>query len=113
MTEKVETGGIVRGLFAGSFSEDLLSPYPRMSSDERENVELLLDAFRKFAEKEIDARRIDEEGIIPDSVKDGLAEMGVMGVTIPEEYGGFGWSTSAYCRMMEEVTQYDGSVATH
>lgn len=113
MTEKVETGGLVRGLFAGSFSEDLLAPFPKMAEDERENVDLLLDSFRKFAEKEIDARRIDEEGSIPESVKQGLAELGVMGVTIPEAYGGFGWSTSAYCRMMEEVTQYDGSVGTH
>ena len=45
---------------------------------------------------------IDEEGKIPESVKDGLAELGVMGVTIPEEHGGFGWSATAYCRMMEE-----------
>jgi len=112
MTETVETGGIVRGLFAGTFDEDLVHPFPKMSAEEKENVDLLLDSFRKFAEKEIDARKIDEEGFIPDSVKHGLAELGVMGVTIPEEYGGFGWSATAYCRMMEEVCHYDASIAT-
>ena len=113
MTQTTETAGIIRGLFAGSFSEDLLSPFPKMGDEERENVELLFDSLRKFAEKEIDSRKIDEEGFIPDSVKDGLAELGVMGVTIPEEYGGFGWSSTAYCRMMEEISLYDASVATH
>ena len=113
MTEKTEAGGVVRGLFAGAFCEDLLTPFPRMNEDEKENVEFLLDSLRKFAEKEIDSRRIDEEGFIPDSVKDGLAELGVMGVTIPEEHGGFGWSMTAYCRMMEEISHFDGSVGTH
>ena len=113
MTEKVETAGIVRGLFAGSFDEDLVFPYPKMGQEEKENVELMLDAFRKFAEKEIDSRQIDEEGFIPDSVKEGLAELGIMGLTIPEQYGGFGLSVSAYCRFMEEVSHFDASVATH
>jgi acyl-CoA dehydrogenase family protein 9 len=113
MTQTTETAGIVRGLFAGSFAEELLEPYPKMREDEKENLELLLDSVRKFAEKEIDSQAIDEGGMIPESVKDGLAELGVMGVTIPEEHGGFGWSATAYCRMMEEISLYDASVATH
>src|SRR5215813_11946975 len=113
MTQMTETAGIVRGLFAGSFAEDLLVPYPRMREDDKENLELLLESLRRFAEKEIDSQKIDEEGRIPESVKDGLAELGVMGVTIPEEHGGFGWSATSYCRMMEEISLYDASVATH
>jgi acyl-CoA dehydrogenase family protein 9 len=113
MTQKVETAGVVRGLFAGSVDEDLVYPYPSLPAEDQENLDLLIESFRKFAAKEIDARRIDEEGAIPESVKDGLAELGVMGITIPEEYGGFGWSATAYCRFMEEVSHYDASVATH
>ena len=113
MPDKVETGGVVSGLFAGMVEEDLVFPFPEMNPDERENVELLLDSFRKFASKEIDSQRIDEQGFIPEEVKSGLAELGVMGVTFPEEYGGFGWSTTAYCRMMEEVSLFDASIATH
>ena len=37
MTEKVETAGIVRGLFAGSFDEDLVFPYPKMGQEEKES----------------------------------------------------------------------------
>jgi acyl-CoA dehydrogenase family protein 9 len=113
MQNKVETTGYVKGLFEGHVEDGALIPFPEQPAEERENCDLLLDSVRKFAETKIDSRKIDEDGFIPDSVKDGIAELGVMGLTIPEEYGGFGMSPTAYCRLMETITRYDGSVATH
>lgn len=114
MSEKrAESRGFMKGLFEGRIDEEALHPYPRMEDEERENVGMLLDSLRRFAEKEIDAAAIDEQRIIPENVKNGLAELGVMGLTIPEEYGGFGMSPTAYCRLMETITRIDGSIATH
>ncbi len=41
----------------------------------------------------------------------GLADLGIFGMTIPEAYGGYGFSASAYCRVMEEVGTMDASLA--
>jgi acyl-CoA dehydrogenase family protein 9 len=40
----------------------------------------------------------------------GLAGLGIFGISIPEEYGGYGFSSSAYCRVMEEVGRTDASL---
>ena len=40
----------------------------------------------------------------------GLADLGAFGMTIPEEYGGYGFSSSAYCRVTEEIGTIDASL---
>ncbi|HEY7573797.1 MAG TPA: acyl-CoA dehydrogenase family protein, partial [Thermoanaerobaculia bacterium] len=69
-----------------------------------------LDSFRDFARDRVDSRRIDKEHRIPEEVIRGLAELGAFGMTIPETYGGYGFSTSAYCRVMEEIGMTDASL---
>jgi acyl-CoA dehydrogenase family protein 9 len=41
----------------------------------------------------------------------GIAELGVLGASIPEDFGGYGFSASAYCRMMQEIAVIDASLA--
>lgn len=66
-------------------------------------------AVRYFAER-IDSRKIDAESRIPAETLRGLAEMGLFGLQIPEEYGGLGLSNTKFARVIESVSQ-DGSVA--
>jgi acyl-CoA dehydrogenase family protein 9 len=40
----------------------------------------------------------------------GLADLGIFGIAVPEEYGGYGFSSSAYCRVMEAIGQTDASL---
>ena len=47
----------MRELFAGRLPTDLVLPYPRLDADETENLDLLLDSFRKFADQKIDAAK--------------------------------------------------------
>ncbi len=100
----------IRSLFTGRVPEDLLFPYPEISSEERETVSAFLDSFRGFARAQIDSRRIEKEHRISEEVVRGLAQLGAFGMTIPEEYGGYGFSTSAYCRVMEEIGTIDASL---
>ena len=46
---------------------------------------------------------IDREARIPDGVIQGLAELGVLGMTIPREFGGRGSRSMPYCRVMEVI----------
>ncbi len=100
----------VRALFAGHVAEELAFPYPEISPEERETVSAFLQSLRDFAADHIDPGKIDREHHVPDDVVRGLAELGAFGMSIPEVYGGYGFSASAYCRATEEIARTDASV---
>ena len=100
----------VKLLFSGQIAEETVLPFPEVSAEERETVSTFLESFRDFARDHIDSARIDGEHRIPQEVVRGLAELGAFGMTIPEAYGGYGFSASAYCRVTEEIGATDASV---
>jgi short-chain 2-methylacyl-CoA dehydrogenase len=75
--------------------------------------ELLRQTVRDFAEQRVApvAEELDREGRFPYELVAELAELGVMGMTIPEEYGGAGADTVSYAIAVEELTRIDSSVA--
>ncbi|HKF41706.1 MAG TPA: acyl-CoA dehydrogenase family protein [Thermoanaerobaculia bacterium] len=101
----------MRALMAGQVPEDILFPFPGVSAEERETMAAFLDSFRSFARDRIDSAKIEREHRISEDVVAGLAALGAFGMTIPEQYGGYGFSASAYCRVMEEVGTVDASLA--
>jgi len=101
---------VVKSLFAGHVPEETVFPYPEVSVEERETVSTFLESFRAFAKDHIDAAAIDRDHRVPDEVVKGLAELGAFGMTIPEAYGGYGFSASAYCRVTEEIGTTDASI---
>jgi acyl-CoA dehydrogenase family member 9 len=108
--EEVLLQSPIRSLLMGRVPEDLLFPFPEVSPSEQETVGVFLDSFRNFARDHIDPRKIDKEHRISEEVIKGLAELGVFGMTVPEAYGGYGFSSSAYCRVMEEIGTTDASL---
>ncbi|MEO0071278.1 MAG: acyl-CoA dehydrogenase family protein [candidate division WOR-3 bacterium] len=68
---------------------------------------------RKFAQEKIKPLRaeLDRTGEFPFELMKGLAELGLMGVYIPEEYGGFGGGIMEMCLVVEELSRIDGAVA--
>jgi acyl-CoA dehydrogenase family protein 9 len=100
----------VRALFAGHVAESAVFPYPRIAPEEKETISVFLRSFREFARDHIDAAKIDREHRVPEEVVRGLAELGAFGMTIPESYGGYGFSASAYCRVTEEIARTDASI---
>ncbi len=75
--------------------------------------ELLRDTVRQFALEKVApvAEELDREKRFPYELVKELAELGLMGMTIPEEYGGAGADTLAYAIAVEELTRIDSSVA--
>ena len=68
---------------------------------------------RDFCEAEVKphARRWDESGEFPMSTVRKLGELGLLGVTVPEELGGAGLDMLALAVVVEEVARFDGSLA--
>jgi short/branched chain acyl-CoA dehydrogenase len=79
-------------------------------SDEHE---LLRKTVREFAEQRIEpvAEELDREHRFPYDIVAELAELGLMGIPIPEEFEGGGGDTLSYAVAIEELTRVDSSVA--
>jgi short/branched chain acyl-CoA dehydrogenase len=78
-----------------------------------EEHELVRRTVRDFAEQRVApaAEELDRNARFPYELVAELAELGLMGMTIPEEYGGAGADTLAYATAVEELTRIDSSVA--
>jgi acyl-CoA dehydrogenase family member 9 len=101
----------MKALFHGVIAEGMVTPYPRLRTDEQEVVASLLERLRSFAEKSIDTDAIDREAKIPAHVMEGLRSLGLFGLTIPPELSGLGLSHGATARVMEELGGIDASIA--
>ncbi|MBW7842215.1 MAG: acyl-CoA dehydrogenase family protein [Ignavibacterium sp.] len=75
---------------------------------------MLREMVREFTINEIKpiAAKIDEEGYIPKELIQKMAELGFLGVSFPEEYGGGGFGEVGYCLMQEEIARGCMSTAT-
>ena len=73
-----------------------------------DELEMIRDQFRRFSVEKVEPYAHDwhlNDELIPMDTINELAEMGVFGLTIPEEYGGFGLSKSAMCVVSEELSR--------
>src|SRR5215218_10270799 len=69
-------------------------------------------SIREFAESEIKPHVMewDETQHFPDELRPKLAELGLLGVIFPEQYGGAGLGYTEYATIIEEIARVDGSV---
>lgn len=73
-----------------------------------ETLDMIRDQFRKFADDQVVPYAHEwhlKDELIPLSVVEQMAEMGVFGLTIPEEYGGLGMGKMAMCVVTEELSR--------
>jgi len=73
-----------------------------------EELEMIREQFRRYAIEKVEPYAHEwhlKDELIPMEVIDELAEMGVFGLTIPEEYGGFGLSKASMCVVSEELSR--------
>lgn len=92
-----------------------LAQTPGLTDIQRE----ILSAVRTFVDKEIipSAQRLEHEDAYPEKIVAGMRDMGLFGLTIPEEYGGLGESLLTYALVVEELSRgwmsISGIVNTH
>lgn len=94
-----ERPSFAKGLYLGSFDLDLVHPWPAADPASVERGEGFMARLTEFA-KTMSGRVIEREAKIPDDYIKGLADLGVFGMKIPEEYGGLGLSLVYYGRAL-------------
>ena len=102
----------VRALFAGRLESAAIFPYPRQEPEAAETTEAIVASVAEWAAQAIDPEKIDREKRIPPEIVDGLRELGLFGLTIPEEHGGAGQGQVTYARVMETVAHRCASTVT-
>ncbi|XP_007531693.2 complex I assembly factor ACAD9, mitochondrial isoform X2 [Erinaceus europaeus] len=97
-------------LFLGRIEKEAVFPFPEVSQDEFDEISQFVGPVEKFFSEEVDSRRIDLEGKIPNETLEKLKSLGLFGMQVPEEYGGLGLSNTMYARM-GEIIGLDASIA--
>ncbi len=87
--------------------------YPTLDFNLGSDIDLLRDAVYQFSQAKIAplAEEIDKNNNFPMELWPLLGEMGLLGITVDEKYGGAGMSYLAHCVAMEEISRASASVA--
>jgi alkylation response protein AidB-like acyl-CoA dehydrogenase len=103
---------VAKSLLAGRIVEDSLFPYPRLRDKDREVLGMMLDAIDQFlSPRREEFKGWDREAAQPEEFIQGLRDLGLFGLIIPEEHGGLGLSNAGYARVLSQTSTHDSSVS--
>jgi acyl-CoA dehydrogenase family protein 9 len=97
-----------KSLFLGEIHEELVFPFPKPDPDEQDKIRSLIAALRDMP---YDQHKVEEERWIGDDTIKEMGERGLLGLYVPEEYGGQGLSQTGYCRVSEAFASIDGTLS--
>ncbi len=101
-----------KSLFVGEILEENLFPYPRIRERDREVLGSIVEAIDGFlADKEADFKTWDRDAHQPEEFIQGLRDMGLFGLIIPEEHGGLELSNGGYARVLMQTSTHDASTS--
>jgi len=101
-----------KDLFLGRLRLDLIHPQPRLDAAAVDKGERFLRRLRAFLVESVDPLAIERDAKIPESVIDGLKELGALGMKVPEQYGGLGLSQVYYNRALALAGSVHASLST-
>ena len=101
----------VEDLFFGNVNEDVVFPFPEFSTEQKETAKEFIQAIDNFAEGHINSAKFDREGEFPAEYVEGLRELGLYGLYVPEKYGGMELSTTLASRVFQQISGHDAASA--
>ena len=99
------------GVYRGKIHTQQLFPFPDALNDElKETIKLMIDPFEKFFREVHDSSQSDLEETLSQKSIDGLKEVGLMGLQVPQKYGGMELKNTQYARLCEITGSHDLAV---
>ncbi len=79
-----------------------------------ENLRIIVETVRRFVKRDLEpiSQQVEDEDRIPEHVVDKMKELGLFGLGIPEEYGGFGIGCLGECLVYEELSKVNACFRT-
>src|SRR5205823_4379580 len=105
--QREDVSSFSKSLFLGEIHEDLVFPFPKPDSAEQDKIRALIAALHEVP---YDQAKVEEERWIGDGTIRELGDHGLLGLYVPEEYGGQGLSQTGYCRVSENFAQIDATL---
>ena len=105
-----EINSVLEDLFFGEVDENIIFPFPYLSSEKRNDTKAMLEAVSNFLNQKVDPAKFEEMREIPKEIIKEMAELGLFGMEIPEQEGGLGLSKGTYFRISAEVSSVDASL---
>src|SRR5438105_9296780 len=106
-----DRGSFASKLLVGRYDFDRIYPYPAQSAEDRAAGEDFLHKLETYLRDHVDPDEIDRTGEIPPENFAGLAEIGALGIKVPQKYGGLGLSQYNYGRAAVLLGSWDSNVA--
>src|ERR1051325_3223793 len=104
-----EKPSFVGQLFLGNLNTDLIHPFPEQPAADKAEADEFLVRMERFLAENVDADKIDADGVYPYELFKGLNDLGAWGMKIPKEYGGLGFSATNYNRAIGLVATWCAS----
>ena len=103
--------GPARAIFKTEMADIPLDPFPATQDEQNTDSAAFLKELDVFLDKNLDPVKIDLEENIPAQVIKGLGSIGMLGLTIPKNYGGQNHTQRTYCLAMKKVAARCGATA--
>ncbi|GMR17572.1 MAG: hypothetical protein BMS9Abin32_704 [Gammaproteobacteria bacterium] len=101
-----------KAFYRGEILQSAFWPYPAMGAAQAETLGMIVASIDRYlGDQQQSFRDWDRSGEQPAEFIDGLRELGLFGLIIPEEYGGIGLSNAGYARVLQQSSRYDSSVS--
>ena len=110
-TPSAELPSYCKSLFGGVIASDLVFPFPELPAGESADLAGFLDDLERFLDAKVDGEAFDRDAAIPEGVLEGLAERGIFGLYVPEEYGGVGFGQRQTNRVSARIAARDAGLA--
>lgn len=100
----------MKSLFNGTINETLLHHYPFFDTPREADYALMHQSIDEWCRENVDAMTFDDEKRLPADVLEGLKQMGLFGLIIPEAHGGSELTQTLYTRTLELMNKHDASM---
>src|SRR3954453_17680379 len=111
VAQEERASSFAKSHFLRGIHQELAFPIPKPDPAEQEKIRSLTAAMREIAGEMYDPRKVEEERWVGDDVIAAMGERGLLGLYVPEEYGGQGLSQMGYCRVSQEFSLVDSALS--